>query len=75
MQALAELALAQSVLYVSGEESGQQVALRARRLQVDASAVKLLTEINLERIVTVLAEEKPAVSRRGFFRRLAGKRD
>jgi DNA repair protein RadA/Sms len=62
LQALAELAVAQNVLYVSGEESGQQVALRARRLQVDASAVKLLTEINLEKIVTVLAEEKPTVA-------------
>jgi len=62
LQALAELAPRQNVLYVSGEESGQQVALRAKRLQVDASAVKLLTEINLERVLEVLGDERPAVA-------------
>jgi DNA repair protein RadA/Sms len=37
------------VLYVSGEESGEQIALRARRLSLDTGSCKLLAEINLER--------------------------
>ena len=46
-QALARLAqAAQNVLYVSGEESGEQVALRARRLQLDVGRMQLLAEIN-----------------------------
>ncbi len=34
--------LAQAVLYVSGEESGEQIALRARRLSLEAGGVRLL---------------------------------
>jgi DNA repair protein RadA/Sms len=50
------------VLYVSGEESAGQVALRARRLGVDGKAVRLLAEIGLERIVAALADERPEVA-------------
>ena len=49
------------MLYVSGEESAAQVALRARRLGVDAANVRLLSEISLERIVATLRDEKPSV--------------
>ena len=62
LQALSLMAVANPVLYVTGEESGEQVALRARRLQVDARQVKLLAEINLERILATLAAERPAVA-------------
>jgi DNA repair protein RadA/Sms len=50
------------VLYVSGEESAAQVALRARRLGVEGKAVRLLAEIGLERIQSTLAEERPQVA-------------
>ena len=50
------------VLYVSGEESVAQVALRAQRLGIDGGGVRLLAEIALERILAVLAQEKPAVA-------------
>jgi DNA repair protein RadA/Sms len=50
------------VLYVSGEESAAQVALRARRLGVDGRRVRLLAEIGLERIQETLAAEKPQVA-------------
>src|SRR5688572_27718252 len=50
LQALAEMSLARKVLYVSGEESAQQIALRSRRLGVDARQVHVLAEINLEKI-------------------------
>lgn len=62
LQALAELSLSRHVLYVSGEESGQQIAMRARRLALDTRKLKLLTEINLEKILAVLQLEKPQVA-------------
>jgi DNA repair protein RadA/Sms len=62
LQALSHMSSQHSVLYVSGEESAQQVALRARRLALDVQAVHLLAEIQLERIQSVLAEHKPAVA-------------
>ena len=62
LQALATLSRSRSVLYVSGEESGAQIALRARRLGVDGAAVKLLAEIQLERIAAAIAAEQPAVA-------------
>jgi DNA repair protein RadA/Sms len=48
-------------LYVSGEESAQQIAQRATRLALDASGLKLLAEIQLERIQSILAAEKPHI--------------
>ena len=48
-------------LYVTGEESGAQVALRSRRLGLGASSVRVLAEIQLERILVTIAAEQPAV--------------
>ena len=63
LQALASLSAAgYAVLYVSGEESGEQVALRARRLQVDAGQMQLLAEISLEKILATLNREQPRVA-------------
>ncbi len=62
LQALANLARIKKVLYVSGEESGAQVALRARRLAVDAADLQLQAEIQLEKILNTLAEHKPQVA-------------
>ncbi|SEN50393.1 DNA replication and repair protein RadA [Nitrosospira multiformis] len=56
------LPLARNVLYVSGEESVKQVAMRAKRMGVDAKALHLLAEIRLERIQEVLTERKPDVA-------------
>jgi DNA repair protein RadA/Sms len=52
----------EKTLYVSGEESGEQVALRARRLSLDASGVRLLAETQLERILGALEDSKPRVA-------------
>ncbi|RYF44113.1 MAG: DNA repair protein RadA [Comamonadaceae bacterium] len=49
-------------LYVTGEESGAQVALRSRRLGLDGSQVKVLAEIQLEKILATLEATKPAVA-------------
>jgi DNA repair protein RadA/Sms len=61
LQTLAHLAPTRKVLYVSGEESAQQIALRARRLALDARAVHLLPEIQIEKIQATVAHEKPDV--------------
>jgi DNA repair protein RadA/Sms len=62
LQALANLSHIKKVLYVSGEESGAQIALRAKRLQVDARDLKLQAEIQLEKILGTLADLKPDVA-------------
>jgi DNA repair protein RadA/Sms len=62
LQALANLSKIRKVLYVSGEESGAQIALRARRLSVDGKELKLQAEIQLEKILGTLAEHKPDVA-------------
>jgi DNA repair protein RadA/Sms len=61
LQTLAHLSTQQNVLYVSGEESSQQIALRAKRLALDARAVHLLPEIQLEKIQAAIAHSKPDV--------------
>ncbi|HRQ57594.1 MAG TPA: DNA repair protein RadA [Azoarcus taiwanensis] len=62
LQALSVLATQYPAIYVSGEESGEQVALRARRLQLDPGELQLLPEINLERIIATLREAKPRIA-------------
>jgi DNA repair protein RadA/Sms len=62
LQSLAGIGRARKVLYVTGEESPQQVALRAQRLGLDASSVRVLPEINLEKIQSALSAEKPEIA-------------
>ena len=62
LQALAHLAATRSVLYVSGEESTQQIALRATRLALDAKSVQVLAEIQLEKIQAVIGSLRPQVA-------------
>ncbi|MGQ0652598.1 MAG: DNA repair protein RadA [Betaproteobacteria bacterium] len=62
LQALATPAFRQKNLYVSGEESADQVALRARRLGVDAGGVALVAETQLERILGALESARPQVA-------------
>ena len=47
LQALAEMGARRKVLYVSGEESAQQVALRARRLGAEAAHAVSYTHLTL----------------------------
>ncbi len=60
LQAADALSRQIKVLYVTGEESGAQVALRARRLGLDGSRVRVLAEIQLEKILATLDVEQPA---------------
>lgn len=49
------------VLYVTGEESAQQVALRARRLGMQGLPIPLLAETRLETILNVIEARRPSV--------------
>jgi DNA repair protein RadA/Sms len=62
LQALADMGATRKVLYVSGEESPQQIALRSRRLGLDPRHVHVLAEINLEKIQAAIQSEKPDVA-------------
>jgi DNA repair protein RadA/Sms len=62
LQALCHMGAQHNVLYVSGEESAQQIALRARRLGLDAKPLQLLAEIQLEKILATLSSQKPEVA-------------
>ncbi len=61
VQACSHLGRHSPVLYVSGEESPQQVGLRARRLGLDGRGIRLLAETYVERIIAVAASERPQV--------------
>ena len=52
----------QNALYVTGEESGAQVALRSRRLGLDHSQVQVFPEIQLEKIIATLDANRPAIA-------------
>jgi DNA repair protein RadA/Sms len=60
LQALDALSGQMKVLYVTGEESGAQVALRARRLGLSGARVRVLAEIQLEKVLATLEAESPA---------------
>jgi len=62
LQALCHIGDQRKVVYVSGEESAQQIAMRAKRLSLDASPLQLLAEISLEKILTTLQSHKPDVA-------------
>ena len=61
IQAMALLAEQMPVLYVSGEESAEQISLRARRLGLPGERVQLLTETCVERIIGLAQEHRPRV--------------
>ncbi len=61
LQALAVISQKAPALYVTGEESAHQVALRAQRLGVRAEAVRLLAENRIESIIAHALAEQPAV--------------
>ncbi len=61
LQALAHLSQVQNTLYVTGEESPQQVSMRAQRLSLEVSALKLLTEIQIERILASVQQQQTQV--------------
>jgi len=61
LQAMAAIGATRSALYVTGEESVEQVALRAQRLGLVNAPVSLLAEVQLEAIIATVGAEKPEV--------------
>ena len=61
LQALTHLAGRLPVLYVSGEESASQIALRARRLGLEGAQLPLFAETELERICAEIEKSRPSV--------------
>ncbi len=60
LQAAQQLAAERPVLYVSGEESPRQIALRARRLGINNPNIRLYSETSVERIVAETEKMRPA---------------
>ncbi len=61
LQTACKLAQQRSVLYVTGEESLSQVAMRAHRLQLPTQGLKMLAETSVETILAVAERERPEV--------------
>src|SRR5438270_1222019 len=59
MHAAAQVARVGKVLYVSGEESGQQVRMRAQRLDAMEPGILVLAENDLETICEAIQSERP----------------
>ena len=61
LQACTKLAAKQGVLYVTGEESLQQLALRAQRLKLPMDGLNVAAETRAEVIANHIATQKPQV--------------
>jgi len=63
LQSLAEVKALNGLdaLYVSGEESAAQIALRAERLELPSDDLRLLTETEVDRILARIEESHPLV--------------
>ena len=60
LQAAEQLATYGPVLYVSGEESPRQIAMRARRLGTINEGIKLFSETSIDKIIAATEALKPA---------------
>ena len=61
LQVMCHLSLSHNVLYVTGEESLQQVALRAKRMELPDDKLRLLTETDVELITSAAQDEAPKI--------------
>lgn len=61
LQSLCQLAETLPALYVTGEESLQQVAMRAKRLGLPTGKLKMLSETNVDTICDVALREQPKI--------------
>lgn len=59
IQAAEALSKELRVMYVSGEESGGQVAMRARRLGLSGDKIRFMGEISLEKVLSAVERERP----------------
>ncbi len=61
LQALCHLSKKHKVLYITGEESLQQIAMRARRLELPEDKLLLLAETQVEKIINIAIQEQPEI--------------
>ena len=61
LQVLCQLAQQMSALYITGEESLQQVAMRAQRLNLPTQGLKMLPETSIESILNTAEQMKPKI--------------
>ena len=61
LQASAALGATRKTLYVTGEESVEQIALRAHRLGLVNAPIELLAEVQLEAIVAAISAHRPEI--------------
>ncbi len=61
LQVMCHLSMLHNVLYVTGEESLQQVALRAKRMELPDDKLRLLTETDVELITSAAQTEAPKI--------------
>ena len=61
LQTLCQLAETQPALYVTGEESPQQVAMRARRLQLPTKKLDIMAETSVERVCAIAEQKQPKI--------------
>lgn len=61
LQTLTSLSQQYAALYITGEESLQQVALRAMRLELPLDSLRLMSETSIEHILATAQQEKPKV--------------
>ena len=61
LQTLANLSVSQKTLYVTGEESLQQVAMRAKRLQLPLTNLRVLAETQVETILSHAEKDQPRI--------------
>jgi DNA repair protein RadA/Sms len=61
LQALCGLSQEQKVLYITGEESLQQIAMRARRLELPEDKLLLVAETQVEKIIALANKEQPTI--------------
>jgi DNA repair protein RadA/Sms len=61
LQVLSTLSDKLDSLYVTGEESPQQISLRANRLGIHGDDIRLFSETSVERIIATAGKERPQV--------------
>ena len=61
LQTMCTLAQSMNALYVTGEESLQQVAMRAKRLGLATNKLKMLSETSVENICAIATKEQPKI--------------
>lgn len=61
LQSMVAMARKQQVLYITGEESLEQVSLRAHRLELESGNLQLLAETSVEQILAVSQKQQPSV--------------